>query len=576
MCGVFAADSVDYLVFDYFLEKHFYLKENNLLNIVPQLFFIDHPPHFQGVFKFELVKDFDKFLVNLSLYKFKTEDPKLINALKNQCHENPHRREILTKIDSELKGECSLDYYEVETYLRVLNKMLSTLNIDDPAVYSFSIANKVKVILTTLQATRLYNCLETFYRFYIMFPAWFTSTYTEKKDPIKDTKITNEVVKNIPSPPSLNIPPPPTSPTDEIMELCANSIIQRLLVQHIFDHLQYFNKSNCYLDIKEDKIIVNLPILTASKSSLDIEYFFSIIKSLNQTVETEKILYYSNNILKSMLNEKNKDNTLSLSMLSLLFYIYVLIWTYEAHSAYLTKNINECVLSSDFQNRCINHFINFSCKDYKDKLLFNIKDIDLFKNEIDQSKLKEVSDKYSHLILVDELKFIDYVLNDDIIKDKPVDFSFTKKRCIDLNTFIKTDIQQSTHFLDNIDLDNKEDLKQFNLLDYFYITDNNKKRISSNSYEQFRKDLSSLFVNNVNLPQEVFKLFDSLKKIVNQQNFSKNQNNTLGYYNILSNLLPDIKQYSHISMVHIIYQIILPFYVENYGITTFIDQLFYC
>jgi len=126
-----------------------------------------------------------------------------------------------------------------------------------------------------------------------------------------------------------------------------------------------------------------------------------------------------------------------------------------------------------------------------------------------------------------------------------------------------------------LDQDKSED-KLYNILNYELV--NNGTRVISKAYQHLinyvKNPSSLLLLKETDLPKEIINLFDILsKKILNPSVISKDNVNTLNYYNILVESLPNSNQFNHITMMYIIFQIMIPYHYDIYHTNQFIDNL---
>lgn len=530
-----------------------------------RLFYINAGDRFQGFLKESTIRDYDRFLRRFELFKFRTDDKILIQSFMRECKKNSTRVELANRIDSILEGDCTLDCADVEEYYKVLGNEISKIRNEPNKSYMFCIHNKLKVVLTVQQAIRLYYDLKSFYENYLILEDLFKfSIRSENKVEVltKQEKITDK--KRIPP------PPPNTQPLnilDSIVSFCLTKVIRTSLIHQSITYFQYVTKDSCYLENKEDKIVINLPNIVPSSSIYNTNFFRSLILSLS-TINIQQVKHYITKLV-NILNSNEKDYTESpvhIMMISYLIFLYFLRCTYDSHTQYIIDNIDNILNETFLQTKVINHNLGIYAK--TSNIIFKVVDTDIFEKGIDTS---EIGKEYSHLIAVDEEKFIETVLK-ETKQNVPQDFLLSSKKVLDLRLLKTVNKFKNVNKLFDIDgqiLD--QDLN--GLLNY-----TNTEEDFTDAYRLFKKyndNPSVLMLRESKVPKTVLNLFESLKKILNRQNFGEVDVSTLGYYIKLCNLLPNVKMLSHITILYIIFQIIIPFHYEIYGTTSFIDQLLF-
>jgi hypothetical protein len=163
----------------------------------------------------------------------------------------------------------------------------------------------------------------------------------------------------------------------------------------------------------------------------------------------------------------------------------------------------------------------------------------------------------------------------------PKYFKLSNKKVVDISKYIeqkKCSRSAATVLFDpdqTLDYDRSID-KMYNILDYEIV--NNGARIISKVYQyliNYVKNPSSLLlIKETDLPKEIINLFDILsKKILKTSIISKDNVNTLNYYNILVESLPNPNQFNHLTMLYIVFQIIIPYHYDIYNTNQFVDCL---
>lgn len=551
------------------------------MEFATRFFYVDASSKMQGIFKVSSVREFDQFLLKLELFKISNTDKETLNILKQQCEKNSSRLDLLNKTEHILDCSCSLNYFEVEQFYPQFGKVISTVKNDLHKLYNFDIAGKMKIIITVLQAKRLYFDMESFYKNYFFLETIFRMAISKLPE-VSRPKITDKAaeVKREKEQTFLEPPAPPenqkvqqtvesTTFMDDILDCSISNIISTSLIHQVFAYYQYITPDNCNIVEGEDVITINCPSILPSMYIFDTDYFKNVILSI-PSISTDNISV----LTKRLLNIYYQDDTpLSVMMVSFLLYVYTLRILSNSHTVYFNNNFNNLISDVKLQIKALHNHIKIYANEFYGKIQFNISDIDVMQESSELSNIDEISKKYSHLITVSEEDFVKMIFKEQGEQDNlPVDFNFSKRKILDLNNMKanKIHIGNENPLFELGTQEINEESLMTRLLNYKL-----EGKIISKPFDYLLKYIqdpgSILMIED--LPKSIKNMFEVLKDILVEKNFKKENVNTLQFYKILCDLLPDVKVLSHLTVLFIIYQIIIPYYVYTYGVTKFIDQL---
>ena len=97
------------------------------MELSTKVYHINNGVQEQFIFKTAIVKNLDEFNILLELYKLNILDEPTMNIVIDHCKNNPHRSDLLKKVDSKLIDSINLNYMEIEQYLPVLKHHLDML-----------------------------------------------------------------------------------------------------------------------------------------------------------------------------------------------------------------------------------------------------------------------------------------------------------------------------------------------------------------------------------------------------------------------------------------------------------------
>lgn len=553
---------------------------------------------FQGVLSIMSVRNFDEFQLQLQLHKLKTQDKNVINTVWNVCNDTPFRIEILDKVDTEIISNCHLNYNEIGKYIIELNNTLQSIyghNVDPDPKYNFSIGGKVNVVLTTSQAYKLYTVLKSFYENYFVMETMFKMTIKnppiENKQQSQNKQVqTQQLEKNIQD---VQINTEQLETIDNIFYLCCNSVVKSSLIHMFYTYYKYINSSHVSIDKDENNnIITKIPCILPAKCLFSTSYVKSIITSL-MSVSFQNIKMYLTKVMNTLINDqKVQSNPIYIMMCSYLLFIYFLRFVYEQYSNYFNAKYEQVFINSAVQESMMNKYIEGYFSEYN-KFKFSIYDfkIENFKDgEKDTELIKTISEQYKYLINVSEDEFLKNVFNDIYLNKQqiqnsviPDDFKLSNQKILDVNVILNgKSMKESKPFIYNVSglFDHYNSLEPVlneqtintNLLDY-YVKDDVFYSPCYELYVRFLNDPSVLLIEGKTIPLTVKKNFEVFKTLLSKNTIPENEIRTLKFYEITCNVLPASSILSHITILYVIFQLIIPYSCNYFKNRQFIDHL---
>lgn len=557
--------------------------------------YVNDDSRMQGVFKISTVRNFDQFLISLELFKLTSNDMHILQTVYNACLENPFKPGLIDKFDNQTVGTAHLNYQEVQKYLPIFRDQLTNLYNKDSSgntKYTFPIGNKINVVLTIRQAGEIYNILNSFYQNYFVLESAFkismyskdanksnnSSLETIKKEKQQNNKVFNEEQK---------INTSPLSTLDNILYFSCINVLKTSAIHMIFIYYKYLTQESIKYSISENETCVKLAPLFPKRYMFSTEYYKSIIMALTN-IPIENLKIYMDKIVYAIISdEKIRENPIYIMTCCYLLFSYFMRNMYETHPSHFKKFFDKIITNPQAQLNMLNGSIGYYVQQFKGKIVFELNNTPLDNDVADKEIIEKISNEYKHLIPVSEQEFIDRVfkkLNDNISKKLPVDFNLSSKKVIDINNLAKSNmITNSKQLIWNVNsmFDHYNALEpvlndsiiESNLLDYYF--DQNKVPISKiyAALINYVKDPSSILSVGNEVPLTIKNHFQCFKDILNESNFHKEDTKTLNYYKILVDKLPNAELLSHTTILLMVFQIIIPYYVDVYNIRQFVDQL---
>jgi len=563
---------------------------------------------FFGIMKSSIIKDFHDVKLKIEFYKILTSDRQLVEMVEKSCLEDHINPNALKLVSSELVYTKIMNYNDSEYFRNYLSFVCSRNLYEDRKlskvwIIEFKFPNSgdvnfFRINLTTDQVTRLYSQINSFYSNFMLFSAIAKQYVIEQpKEEIKSKKVTEYAkdVENI----AIGIETQRVSQLspqtkernelDDIFELCLNSSIKSSLIHYTFNYFKYFTKDHCKIQTNQKgQVQYILPLLVPGNLNFDNSYFDSLIQA-NGSVSSSNVIFAIKKILNNLLLNYSKyhEKPIMIMMMGYLLFVYMLKYLNDTNKESFRTHFRRLVCDADSQSGILRSLIATSTfKDFTNKIFFKIVNICPTEAANDQEieRINTLSQEYKHLVPVSQEEFVEKVftrINDQTGSKLPKFFKLSNKKVIDISKYIlqkKQTISYSTVLFDpdqTLDQDQSED-KLYNILDYEVI--NNSTRVISKAYQHLinyvKNPSSLLLLKETDLPKEIINLFDILsKKILNPSVISKDNVNTLNYYDILVESLPDPNQFNHITLMYIIFQIMIPYHYDIYNTNQFIDCL---
>ena len=563
---------------------------------------------FFGIMKSSIIKDFHDVKLKIEFYKILTSDRQLVEMVEKSCLEDHINPNALKLVSSELVYTKIMNYNDSEYFRNYLSFVCSRNLYEDRKlskvwIIEFKFPNSgdvnfFRINLTTDQVTRLYSQINSFYSNFMLFSAIAKQYVIEQpKEEIKSKKVTEYAkdVENI----AIGIETQRVSQLspqtkernelDDIFELCLNSSIKSSLIHYTFNYFKYFTKDHCKIQTNQKgQVQYILPLLVPGNLNFDNSYFDSLIQA-NGSVSSSNVIFAIKKILNNLLLNYSKyhEKPIMIMMMGYLLFVYMLKYLNDTNKESFRTHFRRLICDADSQSGILRSLIATSTfKDFTNKIFFKIVNICPIEAANDQEieRINTLSQEYKHLIPVSQEEFVEKVfarINDQTGSKLPKFFKLSNKKVIDISKYIsqkKQTISYSTVLFDpdqTLDQDQSED-KLYNILDYELI--NNSTRVISKAYQHLinyvKNPSSLLLLKETDLPKEIINLFDILsKKILNPSVISKENVNTLNYYDILVESLPDPNQFNHITLMYIIFQIMIPYHYDIYNTNQFIDCL---
>jgi hypothetical protein len=464
----------------------------------------------------------------------------------------------------------------------------------------------MQVVLDLGQLKQLYHVVESFGKNYFILESIFTmlAKLGEGKEEnltgYADLKITDYVKKNnVQTSQSVqdvveqqkNLKP--KDELETLLEYCFNSNLKRLVIHYVLNYYKYISDQSCDVVYEENIVNIKVPNILPYALSMDSDFFHSYILSIKEVPLNNIDMYASKLIHKTLFEERDRfiKNPVYLMTINLILLVYTIRYVVEIYPNVFIGQYEEIISNTNqLQKRLLSHFVkrfldilNLPLHENGKSYIINydIASFNIYKEleTKNDSLIKELSEKESHIIPVSQELFIKTVLGKletiDDIKHHP-DFKFSNKKIIDITSWFnkKENKKQS---LELINSDNVVPIISDNLIltNYFQYENSDSKNITTafKHLQAYLADASSInFIKD--LPKEIINLFPIIAKdILTQKSLPDNLDNTYDYYTVIIDNLPHPENIRYTTILFIIFQIIIPYYYKFHNKTVFIDCL---
>ncbi len=424
--------------------------------------------------------------------------------------------------------------------------------------------DELEVTITAEILRKIYKFVQAFCSNYSFMESVIRLQLTNliEKENNKEVVVNNEVQNNK----SIVIKETPRNEIDEIFELCLNTSIKMFLVNQLFNY-HIINKNT----IKFEDNTLYCGDLFINSYGIDYTYLNSLILNNQNELNIDNINHVLLKLLQMCLDERFNYSKIFLFLISNLILLYCIRLFLEYYREYTLNKLYEILNNIQIQESLINNAIakNKILVGFKDRIKFKfIKSSDNDNNQETIDKIKKLGEKFDHLKSIDADTFIKEILSglreqkEQIIKLPISNFKTLNIKNL-INNSPRKDISQNLFNLKNI---HTNQIKEYEFLEYKI---NKSNKITTESYDlilKYIKDptiMLTLEPNKINIPNSVLKLFDLLsKEVLNTNIIQKDNINTLEYYLILRNKIPNIEKFNNIIIFYIIYQCIIPFSID--------------
>ena len=555
-----------------------------MINLAKRVYYISNNLDFNGVLIFSIIRQFDRFLVNLELKKFLKIDQDIISVIYQQIIDNSMSTNFLKLVDMETEYSENFEIVQIDQICDSVLQQIRNIK-DQDKKYIFKLLN-IQIIMDYSQIRRLYQDLKSVVQNHIILEAIYKmnvqksvppappikekiSSYKQDNNSLKDDKNDKKLVKT-----ELTI-------IDHIISFSVSPILTISLFYQVLTYYQFVGRESVNFSKDNDILTITIPPVIPIDHTFNDLYYMNLIISLIH-YKSDNINHYVTRLVHAIFENKKDifNDPLNCMMVFFLLFSYFLRYLYETRSLQLIEKFQEWTSSEEIQERIINHHIKIYYPELENKLFVKIKqETDKKIDNLDDERIKNIGEKYSHIIPISEKRFADKVFSELLETNTPFDFKFNQNRVLDLNILRKITSQKveiDDKFFNKKDLDRHTEKIVLKLLDYNFSDDH---RILTLAYKQLvdyiKNPQGFLITHENNLPQFMEKLFPFLEETLNTQNFPQDTITTFDYYFKICNNLPDAKLFTHLDILYLVFQIVIPYYYDVYGIETFIDNLLF-
>lgn len=570
--------------------------------------FIINQNDFIGVFKIINYRDYNGFVLRLEVYKFLKSNQYVLDNIIQQNIVNPTDSKLLDRVSSERIHSDSLNYKEAKSFLEYLPTVIRWASENNQNLINLNVMEKMSIVLTVDQIKQFYYIVKSFIENYFILESMFNmlSKLGEIKEPSVDTnyagrKVTDFVKTSTDKPEQVKQyiqdqqEQKPKDDFEILLEYCYHKHLKNLVIHYSLNYYRYVSDKSYSVDCTDNVIKIIVPNILPYSLSMDSKYFYDYLLS-DRSIPLNNISIYATKLLKKVLFEGNDvyiKNSIYMMSFAFILLVYSIRYLTEIYPAVFETQYELIVSNSNnLQKRIIQHYANSYLKSLnlpkhdngKDYVLdFEITPFNLYEQwELKEDELiKKLSDENSHIIPVSQELFVKTVmgkLEDDDKIFQHLEFKFSDKKVLDLNSLIKQDkkaVPKKSNLIDpesTVATKPSDDLILTDYLNYY----SDEQGLITKTFKyimDYSKDPATInFIKD--LPKEILNLFPVISKDILTKNKLKDQiDNTYDYYRIVIDNIPSPESIRYTTILFIVYQIIIPYYYSFHKKTTFIDCL---
>jgi hypothetical protein len=571
--------------------------------------YIDH--NYKGILRFSVTREFHNLCIEMKMYQITLQSEETLIVFKKNLESDPNNPNLIDIIPTKQVLKEKYHLSDAETLVDYIRSISDSNN----SSYKLELSQSLTCTLERNQIRRVFNFFNSFVTNFTILDSVF-KIYINMLEITDPNKQINPILSSTPttsSPtlsstnpiklnnPSLNFPEPVSKLEAKVPDLaakkeeseierilntyCLNNIFKSLTIHHIFNHLRYLSNNvtiSKSIDETNKNNIVTIPVLfDPFYYSLNFDNVVSVLNSTFSKIDAQIISFNQKKIIETIqsiinknltLEEQDLNDKLLIVLLLFIFYSYSYRSIISMHPDFDFVNY----FTPEIQQAGINFFINkFELVDN-----FEIKVLEEIDNDnIDDSLIESISAKYKHLIPVSEIDFLNIVVS-EYKKPKEFkikDFNISLTKILDVETMMS-----ASTIINNITRDQIQTINTNNYSTRFgnFSLLNFEEKIITKTYDYFKKYLqdptiltSLLSMKELPISKQILSLFDFFSRNLPKLFKDDKDNNTLNYYKILIDNLPAPKSIGHHTYLFLIYNLIIPYYVDNFKETKFVDCL---
>lgn len=529
-----------------------------------------------GIIKFYIQKEYHNLCICLETYKINTQVKETVEVFKNNLLSDPNNPNLVNIIPTKLVLKEAFQLTDCE---RIVEN-LSIAAQGNTQEFKVDFGKNLSCVITKDQVKRVYNFFSSFINNFAMIDSIYTIYINMLKLKDGDVPQVEEKQPDLAATKPLEIEYP--KPIQEISTVVKdqtlietilntytiNNIIKSFIIHHIFNHLR-FNSDNIKIDIESNSITINN--LFSSFDTLNSDYILSVLNTIVVKDIENIISFNQKKILETIImifgkERRDSEDNLNLYLLFFIFYIY--------QYRFIVLKYPDFDMSNYFKIETQQSGINYFIKNLAPSKIITVSVVETDFNEINpvsDALVKEISDKFKHLIPISEESFLDLAVKEYNIQKDNIsqikDFNISNKKLLNIQSIINNNkaiskvIQQKSQ---TIITESYQD--RTGLLNY-------EDKIITKTYLHFKEYISNPknIVSAKEIPKSVISLFDFFFRNISKLFPDKTITDTYTYYKILHSNLPTPKAYSHQTYLYLIFNLIIPYYYDEYKVSEFTD-----
>ena len=563
-------------------------------------------------------KDIDRLIFKIEIKQLHIKDESILKQIAEACRKDNNSSTLISKVSGRVLFSHSMDREEAENLLFTLIPMMTVEKVPYTSRENYVIElvkepNRLVFPFTAVGLWRFFKALKSFVDNYLVLLASFNSDINnqykadveQKEKEIKqEIKKINKEETEIPKDESVKSK---NKTLASFCDFCCNSEVKILLFELVFRYYAYISEDTFKFKLHEGKKYLLIPSIFPDAMMYDINYIKSIFETLNRVNVSSIYLVYKKLMIFLSTKDLTKVPPIYIYSTLYLLALYSYAFIKEKDPEWINNDIfYEFMKNSKTQVKVINYFMHEiyskenNGKEFDFILCGNTNEIVIKDNYSDNQILNKIiqdfSEEYQHLVNVSKEKFLDLVFNKVENETKTIHsdikekfnliegFILNNKKILNMDDIFKYKTLNEINERQNMHMAyfltplfnsvSSSYSKEYNLLNY---TPNNpyftELFFYLNKYIETPSIISKLKKDKI-FPLEIINLFNYFSNVLFKTDVLKKEiTSTLDYYKIILDTINSPESFKHKTIMYIIFQGVIPYYMKMYNKRIFCDYL---